>query len=83
MKINEIKSDYKLMNEKIDVINSNNKVSGGSFMYKVKEGDNLKKLAFTFYNDSSKYNLIVKFNNLRDEFDISPGKKIEIPVIIE
>jgi len=83
LKINEIKSDYKLMNEKIDVINSNNKVSGGSFIYKIKEGDNLKKLAFTFYNDSTKFNLMVKYNNLRDEFDIFPGKKIEIPVIIE
>jgi proteasome lid subunit RPN8/RPN11 len=83
LKINEIKSDYKLMNEKIDVINSNNKVSGDSFLYKIREGDNLKKLAFTFYNDSSKFILIVKYNNLRDEYDISPGKSIEIPVIIE
>jgi len=83
MKMNEIKSDYKMMNEKIDVINSNNKVSGGSFIYKIREGDNLRKLAYSFYSDSSKYNLIVKFNNLRDEFDISPGKNIEIPVIIE
>lgn len=83
MKLSEIKSDYKLMNEKIDVINSNNKLSGGSFFYKIKEGDNLRKLAYLYYNDSSKFNLIVKYNNLRDEFDISPGKNIEIPVIIE
>ena len=54
-----------------------------SFPYKIKDGDTMKKISYMFFNDTSKVNVLIKSNNLRDEYDIKTGQVLEIPVIIE
>jgi proteasome lid subunit RPN8/RPN11 len=47
--------------------------------YEIKPGDNLRKIAIRFYDNPEMYDTLVKHNKLKDETDIYPGKKIEIP----
>lgn len=89
-KISDLKEDYNKLNEKLDglilsteVTNDTNKVQQeprNVVKYVVKDGDSLKKIALDFYKDETKYNLIIRHNKLRDEFDIFTGKVLEIPL---
>ncbi|MBN1634465.1 MAG: Mov34/MPN/PAD-1 family protein [Ignavibacteria bacterium] len=47
--------------------------------YEIRPGDDLRKLAIRFYDNPEMYDTLVKHNKLQNEFDIYPGKKIEIP----
>jgi len=47
--------------------------------YILKPGDDLKKLAIRFYDNPTMYDTIMKHNNLKNEYDVEPGKLIEIP----
>lgn len=47
--------------------------------YEIKPGDDLRKIAIRFYDNPAMFDTLVKHNKLKDETDIYPGKKIEIP----
>jgi len=47
--------------------------------YEIKPGDDLRKIAIRFYDNPGMYDTLVKHNKLKNESDIYPGKKIEIP----
>ena len=47
--------------------------------HQVRPGETLRGIAKQYYNDEGKYNLLVRQNNLKDEFDIAVGQIIEIP----
>lgn len=47
--------------------------------YEIKPGDDLRKLAIRFYDNPEMSDTLVSHNKLRNEYDIYPGKKIEIP----
>jgi PPM family protein phosphatase len=49
--------------------------------YTVKSGDSLQKISKRFYNDISKYELIMKYNNIKDPNDIKIGQVLLIPPI--
>lgn len=86
-RIKDLKADNDKINVKLD-----NLISGfGNFSdtnvadvknnvkYQIKPGDTLRKLAVLYYQDEGKYNLLIRYNNLKDEYDISLGQIIEIP----
>jgi proteasome lid subunit RPN8/RPN11 len=90
-KISDLKEDYGKLNEKLDglilsteVVEDTNNAqmeTQNIAKYQVKDGDNLKKIALNFYKDETKFNLIIRHNKLRDEFDIFTGQILEIPLI--
>jgi nucleoid-associated protein YgaU len=90
-KIGELRNDNRELNNKLDVFitsievldekDSVSQESKNVVKYTVKEGDTLKKIALNFYKDETKYNLIIRYNKLNDEFDIFIGKVLEIPLI--
>jgi len=49
--------------------------------YIIQKGDTLKKIAYKFYNDTSKWQLIYKVNKniIKNPDALTPGKKIYIP----
>ena len=47
--------------------------------YRIKKGDNLRKISQEFYKDPMKYLLIKKANNIKDENLIVTGEIIKIP----
>jgi proteasome lid subunit RPN8/RPN11 len=88
-KIKELKDDNIKMNKKIDKFitslessaDSNKAGSNSNIIkYQVKPGDTLRKLAIMYYKDEGKYNLLIRYNNLKDENDITVGQIIEIPM---
>jgi proteasome lid subunit RPN8/RPN11 len=78
----QLKSDYKYLNQKLeDHIIEGQLDNAGSIEYTVKDNDNIKSIAYFFLNDSSKYNDILRFNNLSDPNQIVKGMKLKIPVL--
>jgi proteasome lid subunit RPN8/RPN11 len=78
----QLKSDYKYLNQKLeDLIIEGQLDNAGSIEYTVKDNDNIKSIAYFFLNDSSKYNDILRFNNLSDPNQIVKGMKLKIPVL--
>ncbi len=75
-----LKRDYNALNQKLEDHIIENELSGNYFEYEIKEGDNLKGIAFGFLNDSNRYEEIMKLNNLKNESDISGLTKLKIPV---
>jgi proteasome lid subunit RPN8/RPN11/cell division protein FtsL len=55
------------------------KDTGDAVKYIVQPGDDLKSIAIRFYDNPAMYDTIIKFNNLKNELDIYPGKEILIP----
>lgn len=49
--------------------------------YKVKKGDNLRKISEEFYGDSKKYTLLKQVNGILNENLIEAGTGIKIPVL--
>lgn len=49
--------------------------------YTIQKGDTLKKIAYKFYNDTSKWQLIYQVNRdiIKNPNSLTPGKKIYIP----
>ncbi len=49
--------------------------------YVIQKGDNLKKIAYKFYNDTSKWKLIYEVNKkiIKNPENLTPGVKIYIP----
>lgn len=88
LKIKDLKEENIKTNNKIDKFisglesgkDSINKNSDNIIKYQIKPGDTLRKLALFYYNDEGKYNELIRYNNLKDENDISVGQIIEIPL---
>lgn len=59
-------------------VQSNSSTDEKDFKYVVKKGDNLSKIAYIFYNDYSKYNLIMLRNNLEITSIIYPNDTLII-----
>jgi proteasome lid subunit RPN8/RPN11/LysM repeat protein len=87
-KIKELKEENVKTNSKIDKFirslesdaDSNKAGSNSSLIkYQIKPGDTLRKLAVAYYKDEGKYNLLIRYNNLKDENDIAVGQIIGIP----
>lgn len=53
----------------------------GRTIYEVKSGDTLMNIARHFYNDASKYTLIMEANNISDPDHIIVGQKLIIPEV--
>jgi proteasome lid subunit RPN8/RPN11 len=86
-KMIDMKNDISNLNAKVESLiespDSNISNYNNDFIkYQVKPGDTLKKIALMFYNDSEKLNLLIRFNNLKDEYDIATGQIILIPLKI-
>lgn len=88
-RIKELKEENIKTNSKIDKFitsletnTDSNKAGSNSniFKYQIKPGDTLRKLAVLYYSDEGKYNLLIRYNNLKDENDIAVGQIIEIPI---
>ncbi|MCX6164942.1 MAG: LysM peptidoglycan-binding domain-containing protein [Ignavibacteriae bacterium] len=87
-KIKELKEENSKTNSRIDkllsgfgsTVDSNKNVSNNFVKYQIKPGDTLRKLAVIYYKDEGKYNLLIRYNNLKDENDIAVGQIIEIPI---
>lgn len=88
-KIKELKEENSKINSKLEEIIMNNGKSSDSsktvysknfIKHQVKPGETLRQLALDYYKDEGKYNLLIRHNNLKDEFDISVGQIIEIPM---
>lgn len=88
LKLKELKEENRKTNNRIDTlvknlesnINTNEtQVSQNTIKYQIKPGDTLRKIALFYFNDEGKYNLLIRFNNLKDENDITVGQVIEIP----
>ena len=54
------------------------KVNGYKFIYKVKKGDNVSKIASYFYDDWREFEKIVKGNNLYPPYVLLVGQELEI-----
>jgi hypothetical protein len=88
LKIKELKEENAKTKEKLDKYISyleqgNDSIKStpdSTIKYQIKPGDTLRKLAIQYYNDEGQYNLLIRQNNLKDEFDISVGQIIEIPM---
>jgi LysM repeat protein len=83
-RLSELKNEITNLNAKLEAAkrtnDSINYNSGENVIkYQVKPGDTLKKIATEFYNDPEKVNLLIRFNNLKDEYDITTGQVIGIP----
>ena len=74
-KINDLQS---VNNIRLDSILKRNGKS--VIRHNILGGETLRQIAVSFYNDESKYNLLIRENNLKDEFDIKDGQTIEIPI---
>lgn len=53
--------------------------TGGTVIYKVKQGDTLYGISMRFYNDAAKVSLIMEVNNIDDPNLIQVGKDLKIP----
>jgi proteasome lid subunit RPN8/RPN11/cell division protein FtsB len=87
-KLQELKEENDKTNSKIDNFTLNLENQNDSSItrdnnaekYQIKPGDTLRKLALLYYKDEGKYNLLIRYNNLKDENDITVGQMIEIPI---
>lgn len=87
-KLKELKDEDNKINGRIDkLLNSLETAADTSFKklnnilkYQIKPGDSLRKIAVQYYKDEGKYNLLIRYNNLKDENDVSVGQIIEIPL---
>jgi len=66
-------------NEKGNSGDRNNNSMETFTTYRIKKGDNLRKISQEFYKDPMKYLLIKKANNIKDENLIVTGEIIKIP----
>ena len=85
LKISDLKNEIGNLNLKLEANKSQNdsiknNISGCLIQYIIKPGDTLRKIAKKFYNDEEKMNLLVRFNNLKDEYDITTYQIIGIPL---
>lgn len=76
--IGKLKATIKMAPEEEPIIEEEPKTAR---YYTIKKGDTLKKIAYKFYNDSSKWKLIYERNKkiLKNPDKLTPGVKIVIP----
>jgi proteasome lid subunit RPN8/RPN11 len=87
-KIKEIKEENVKTNSRIDKLlsglespsDSSKELKNNIVKHQIKPGETLRNLAIQYYNDEGKYNLLIRYNNLKDENDIAVGQIIEIPI---
>lgn len=84
-RVNALKNELTNLNAKLEAAKQkqdtlNNTAQNDVISYQVKAGDTLKKIALQYYNDAGKINLLIRYNNLKDEYDITTGQIIGIPL---
>lgn len=79
--ISILNSELKQKDSEIQQLKEQSKVSNViKFKYVVKEGDNLSKIAYIFFNDWKMYKTIQKDNNLRNSDLIMPKDTLTIKI---
>ncbi len=82
--LNEIKIENSKLNQKLDNLTQSLEAgrtsSMGTIKYNIKEGEKLRDIVKSVLKDESKIELVVKLNKLKNEFDIKPGRIIELPL---
>lgn len=86
-KLKELKDENDKVNEKFEKLLSviqpaqdSIKTNRNSIKHQIKPGETLRSIAIAYLKDEGKYNLLIRFNNLKDENDIAVGQIIEIPL---
>jgi tetratricopeptide (TPR) repeat protein len=61
------------------VVNPNEYLGEKYFMYTVRDGDTLSKLAMQFLGDRLKFPILAKYNDIKTPKDLIAGQRIKIP----
>ena len=69
-------------NDNTDTNNADNNVDSKEYQtYTVKQGDTLGAISYKFYKTTNKYDVIMKYNNIKKETSLYVGQELKIPNI--
>jgi len=85
-RIKELKDENTKINQRLESISRSLPQDNDSIVntpniikHQVKPGETLRSIAINYFKDEGKYNLLIRHNKLKDEYDIAVGQVIEIP----
>lgn len=73
----EVTKPSKPNTETVNNVNENSEYD----VYIVKDGDTLSSISFKYYGDPNKYDVIIKYNKMKNENSLYVGQELKIPKV--